>query len=245
MREMMSYQEWRKYRRRKRRAIISGGFLIVVGIIGFSLLFLQKVSPGFISNSVRSRFSYTDACNTSKSSEEVSGNLTIDKQYLTPSSYSRPQDPLKKVNSVVIHYTANPGSTAQQNRDYFEGLSKSKITSASSHYVIGTEGEIIQCLPLTEISYASNYRNSDTVSIECCHPDKTGKFTKKTYASLIYLTAELCLKYNLAKDGIIRHYDITGKLCPLYYVKHEDAWEKLKDDVMKRVEGLKSSDKKK
>ena len=30
---------------------------------------------------------------------------------------------------------------------------------------------------------------------------------------------------------VIRHYDVTGKLCPLYYVEHEDAWAQFKADV--------------
>ncbi|MGB8453965.1 MAG: peptidoglycan recognition family protein [Anaerocolumna sp.] len=160
----------------------------------------------------------------------------ITEMYLTPNEYSRPQTPLTKVNSIVIHYTANPGTGAESNRNYFENLRINKTTSASSHFVIGLEGEIIQCIPLNEISFASNDRNNDTISIECCHPDETGKFNDKTYNSLISLVAWLCCEYNLDKDDIIRHYDVSGKLCPLYYVDHEDAWEVLKDDVMTYID---------
>ena len=156
--------------------------------------------------------------------------------FLTPNEYSRPQVPLEKVKGVVIHYTANPGSDAAGNRNYFEGLKDSKITKASSHFIIGLDGTIIQCLPLEEIAYASNKRNVDTIAIECCHPDETGKFTKETYHSLIQLTAWLCGRYNLKKDDIIRHYDVTGKDCPRYYVAHEDKWEELKDDVFNYIE---------
>lgn len=159
------------------------------------------------------------------------GNKTIQQMLLTPNKYSRPQIPLKKVNSVVVHYTANPGTTGKANRDYFENLRINKTTSASSHFIIGLEGEIIQCIPLDEISYASNDRNLDTISIECCHPDETGKFNKKTYESLVTLLSWICTEYRLKTDDIIRHYDVSGKLCPLYYVDNEDAWEKLKADV--------------
>lgn len=162
-------------------------------------------------------------------------NVTITQMLLTPNEFSRPGTPLKKVRSVVIHYTANPGTSAEANRNYFEGLKDTGTTSASSHFVIGLEGEIIQCIPLNEISYASNDRNNDTISIECCHPDVTGKFNDKTYKSLVTLTAWVCCKYNLKKKDIIRHYDVSGKLCPLYYVKHEDAWEQFKDDVMEYI----------
>ena len=115
----------------------------------------------------------------------------IKQQLLTVNPYSRSGQKLNKVNAIVIHYVGNPGTTAAQNRNYFEGLKDSKTVSASSHYIVGLEGEIIQCVPLEEISYASNNRNSDTIAIECCHPDATGKFKKKTYNSLVKLTAAL------------------------------------------------------
>ena len=150
------------------------------------------------------------------------------KNYLTPNEYSRPGKELKE----VVHYVGNPGTTAAQNRSYFENLKDTHATSASSHYIIGMEGEIIQCVPLNEISYASNNRNKDTIAIECCHPDETGQFTTATYKSLVKLVAALCRTYDLDPEtGIIRHYDVTGKYCPLYYVNHEDEWYGFKLDV--------------
>ena len=77
----------------------------------------------------------------------------------------------------------------------------------------------------------SNTRNEDTVSIEVCHPDATGKFTQDTYASLIRLTAWLCEIGELDVEEVIRHYDVTGKECPRYYVEHEEAWQQLLADV--------------
>ena len=146
--------------------------------------------------------------------------------------YSRPGKELKEVNAIVVHYVGNPGTTAAQNRSYFENLKDTHATSASSHYIIGMEGEIIQCVPLNEISYASNNRNKDTIAIECCHPDETGQFTTATYKSLVKLVAALCRTYDLDPEtGIIRHYDVTGKYCPLYYVNHEDEWYGFKLDV--------------
>ena len=117
-------------------------------------------------------------------------------ELLDYNEYSRPGTALEKVNGIVVHYTANPGTTAQQNRDYFEGLAQSGETHASSHFVIGISGEIIQCIPCNEIAYASNDRNSDTVSIECCIPDDTGKFTDATYGSLVHLVTwlKMCIR---------------------------------------------------
>lgn len=109
----------------------------------------------------------------------------IDVQLLDINEYSRPGIESDPITGIVIHYTANPGSTAQQNRNYFNGLKDSHETSVSSHFVVGLEGEIIQCVPTWEIAYASNERNHDTVSIECCHPDETGKFNDETYKSVV------------------------------------------------------------
>lgn len=159
----------------------------------------------------------------------------IDVQLLTPNEYSRPQLPLNEVNGIAIHYTANPGATAQNNRDYFENLAVSHDTKVSSHFVVGLEGEVIQCIPTSEMSYATNSRNVDTISIECCHNDDTGVFETATYASVIKLAAWLCARFGLTKEQVIRHYDVTGKECPKYYVDHPQAWEQMKTDIADQI----------
>lgn len=159
----------------------------------------------------------------------------IDVELLTPNEYSRPGIPTDKITGIVVHYTANPGAGARNNRDYFEGLKDSHVTKASSNFVVGLEGEIIQCVPTWEVAYASNSRNTDTVSIECCHPDETGKFNDATYHSMVELCAWLCLKFDLNEEDVIRHYDVTGKNCPKYFVEHEDAWVQFKSDVGKKL----------
>ena len=155
----------------------------------------------------------------------------IDVQLLDVNPYSRPGTETEEITGIVVHYTANPGSTAQNNRDYFNGLKDSHETEASSNFIVGLDGEIIQCVPTWEMAYASNSRNIDTVSIECCHPDETGKFTDETYRALVQLTAWLCVKFDLTEDQVIRHYDVTGKNCPKYFVENEDAWAQFKEDV--------------
>ena len=160
----------------------------------------------------------------------------LDVELLTINEYSRPAMALEQVNGIVIHYTANPGTTAIQNRSYFENLAETHETKASSHFVIGLEGEIVQCIPCNEISYASNDRNFDTISIECCIEDETGKFNGNTYNSLIKLTTWLMGRYDLSSEDVIRHYDVTGKNCPKYYVEHEEAWDEFKDDLLNYIE---------
>lgn len=152
-------------------------------------------------------------------------------ELLEVNDYSRPGTKLNKVKSVFVHYTANPGTSAAQNRSYFANLAETKERSASAHFIIGYEGELIQCIPLNEQAYAVATRNEDSVSIECCYLDEDGKFTQETYDTLVHTLAWLCGEYRLSSDDILRHYDCGGKKCPLYYVEHEDAWEQLLADV--------------
>ena len=151
----------------------------------------------------------------------------VDQQIIKVDGDSRRGVMLEGVRNIVIHYVGNPGTTAQQNRDYYA----SRSSDVSSHFVIGLKGEIIQCIPLHEKSSASNHRNKDTISIEVCHPDESGKFTDAAYQSLVMLTAWLLDVCDLDSDDVIRHYDITGKQCPLYFVTHEDAWEQFKQEI--------------
>ena len=61
----------------------------------------------------------------------------------------------------------------------------------------------------------SNTRNSDTVAIEVCHPDETGKFSAVTYDRVVELTAWLCREFRLKPEkDVIRHYDVSGKSAP-------------------------------
>ncbi len=151
--------------------------------------------------------------------------------HLPINEYSRPGKKTDDIVGIVVHYVGNPNTSAKANRDYFASLAVSGATSASSNFIIGLDGEIIECVPLGEIAYCSNNRNSDTVSIECCHPDETGEFTPETYASLVRLCRWLTEVYGIEEDGIIRHYDVTGKLCPLWYVENENEWINFKNEV--------------
>ncbi len=150
---------------------------------------------------------------------------------LSVNPWSRPGTAMEAVSDIVVHYVGNPGTTAAQNRSYFEGLSRSHETYASSNFLIGLEGEILLCVPIGEVAYCSGERNRDTLSIEVCHPDETGEFTAQSYASLIRLVNWLREFYGLSPENVIRHYDVTGKLCPKYYVEQPGAWEQFQRDL--------------
>ncbi len=225
----------------KRAAVCCVGVLLIVFVL--TKLFQRDETPHAVQ--AQKSIPYEETEKIEKAEEKTKKGFQqkviekepdFDVDLLTPNPYSRPQTALEKVRGIVVHYTANPGTTAKQNRSYFESLKDTQKTKASSHFVVGTEGEIIQCIPSSEMSYASNDRNVDTLSIECCHKDETGQFTQETYDSLVELTAWLCGKFNLKVDSIIRHYDVTGKECPIYYVKNEDAWDRFKEDVQEYLD---------
>ena len=159
----------------------------------------------------------------------------VEQDFIRKNIFSRPDVGRQKVDKIVIHYVANPGSTAKNNRDYFDSLAdqdpQKSGSSASSHFVVGLEGEVIQCIPVSEIAYANAPLNNTTVAIEVCHPDDSGKFNDATYKSVVDLTAFLCRQLKLTPKDVIRHYDVNGKLCPKYYVENEDAWEQFLKDV--------------
>ena len=152
-------------------------------------------------------------------------------ELLTPNEFSRPGDEITEVTELFVHYTANVGTSAEQNRSYFENLGVTGETSASAHFIIDYNGEIIQCLPLNEIAYSVKEHNYNSISIECCYLDEDGKFTDATYDSLIRLLGWLMKEYDLGISSVKRHYDAGGKPCPKYYVEHEDAWDRLKKDL--------------
>lgn len=207
-------------RRVRRNRILLGAAVVLIAAVGF--LGIRRI---FSSDENQLEEGWEDA-------------PAMKVELLTPNEYSRPEIPLEKINGIVVHYTANPGSSAEANRNYFEGLKDSGATYASSHFIIGLKGEIIQCIPSKEIAYASNERNEDTLSIECCHPDESGVFTDATYDSLVDLVAWLCQRFGLQSTDVIRHYDVTGKICPKAFVEDEQAWEQFRSDVAEGINKL-------
>lgn len=164
--------------------------------------------------------------------EQVQLPEWVDVQLIDIDGASRRGERLEGLRNIVIHYVGNPGTTAAQNRNYYNNPE----SEVSSHFLVGLEGEILQCVPLEEKSSASNHRNRDTISIEVCHPDASGKFSVKTYDSVVKLTAWLLEVTGLDEKAVIRHYDITGKECPRYYVVNQDCWEAFQMDVAKAIQ---------
>lgn len=247
-REMRIRRRVERMRKERQRMLRRRLFVIGVGIVAIGLMIFvgKKVffskDPDLGGHASGDQTATTTPVETSEeyARKDIPIPSWIDQQLLEINEYSRPGTPLKKVKNVVIHWVANAGTSAQNNRSYFSNLADPAANpdgvKASSHFVVGLEGEIIQCVPIDEKSYCTNWRNDDTISIEVCHPDWEGKFNDITYQSVIKLTAWLLEQFELTSDDIIRHFDVTGKDCPKYYVVHEDAWEQLKQDVKTYME---------
>lgn len=210
----MAKKSKRKRKLRKGRTVMA--VIIVAAIVIMSCLVVKRINQNSEAKKV-------------KNLAEIKIPDWIDSQIIDVDGASRNGYKLKGVKDIVVHYVGNPGTTAQQNHDFYAG----NQSNVSSHFVVGLDGEIIQCIPINEWSAASNWRNNDTISIEVCHPDETGKFKKKTYSSLVKLVAWLENVCDIDESHVIRHYDITKKECPRYFVQHEDKWKTFKKNVEK------------
>ena len=234
----------KKRRLRRQKQLLAALLCILLTAAAFAVFQLQREKPmaetGSQSSGQGMSQVQAEAENDALSWKKIQGiaenqfnqHPNWSEEFLTISEYSRPGEPLAEVNNIFVHYTANPNTSAAQNRNYFENLKDNHdVRGASAHFIIGIEGEILQLVPLDEIAYAVQTRNEDSISIECCYKYDNGQFTQETYDSLIELLAWLVDTYELEADDILRHYDCGGKKCPLYYVEHEDAWRILKRDV--------------
>lgn len=178
--------------------------------------------------------------------------MNVEKDLLTVNKYSRPGTKLKEVKGLVVHWVANPNTSAKANRNFFENRKSGKSGYGSAHYIIDLNGTVLQCIPSSELSYncgakkykadaikrLGSYPNATTLGIECTHTDWNGKMTAETYNSLVELCKDLCMVYKLdpTKD-LYRHYDVTGKDCHKWFVDHPQEWEKFKREVANKMAG--------
>ncbi|MDR4997910.1 N-acetylmuramoyl-L-alanine amidase [Brevibacillus parabrevis] len=152
---------------------------------------------------------------------------------------------------LVIHWTANEGKGADAvaNRNYFN----KPTTEASAHYCVDDK-QIVRCLPENEMGYhvgaksykaealqkLSTYPNNCTIGIEMC-VNQDGDF-RAMYQRTVELAADILKRYGWSVDKLWRHFDITGKNCPAYFVSDDfarkytgltavQAWSKFKADV--------------
>ena len=150
------------------------------------------------------------------------------------SNYSKGRH--ETIKFLVLHYTANNGDTALSNCKYFSGANR----NASAHYFVDEKGVYRSVRDMNVAwhcgsmnGYKHKYcRNTNSIGIEMCSRiDSNGRFyiERETIANAIELTKFLMEKYDIPVDNVIRHYDVTGKMCPKPFVEDEKLWLDFKD----------------
>ena len=159
-----------------------------------------------------------------------------------------------KVQYIVIHYTGNDGDRDESNGNYF----KTRIVQASSHYFVDSNS-ITLSVPEDYVAWSvggNKYNNAggrlykkctndNSISVELCDDVKNGTVypNAKTIQNALELVEHLMNKYAIPKSNVIRHYDVNGKPCPLYWV--DDAkwkaefWNKINNTTVTGVEKYK------
>jgi len=140
------------------------------------------------------------------------------------------------IRYIVIHYTGNDGDTAMNNAKYYA----SNVVKTSAHYFVESVDDLRVAWAVGGKKYPSCPRtgggtlhgrclNANSISIEICDAKKDGVYapSAKTVAQALALTKALMKKYNIPASNVIRHFDVTGKLCPAYWSGKENAgkWE--------------------
>lgn len=147
---------------------------------------------------------------------------------------------LSKIKYIVIHYTGNDGDTDEGNGNYF----KNNVVEVSAHYFVDDDS-VTQSVPDNYVAWSvggsrySNYKstggakyygvvnNTNSISVEICDDIKNGSIypSTATINNAVALVKSLMKKYNIPVENVIRHFDVTGKLCPAYWVDN-DKWLK-------------------
>lgn len=130
----------------------------------------------------------------------------------------------EKVEYIVIHYTGNDGDSGASNGRYFQ---KRLERVASAHFFVDDWG-VIRSVPVERVAYhcgAASYRhpkcrNGNSIGVELCDCCRDGRVmaTEQTLANAAELVAELMTQYRVPPERVLRHYDVTGKRCPAYWV---------------------------
>lgn len=148
---------------------------------------------------------------------------------------------------IVIHYVGAV-STAKNNVDYFYD----KERGSSAHYFVD-ENEIWQCVDDSNSAWhcggASKYyndcRNGNSIGIEmCCKKDENGNIyiDNQTIQNTIELVQMLMKQYGIDIEHVVRHYDVTHKICPAPFVENEYLWLDFKKRItMKKITDLKEA----
>jgi N-acetylmuramoyl-L-alanine amidase len=182
--------------------------------------------------------------------------MNLIQDHLTVNPFSRPGYKLPIVKGIIMHWVANPMTSAKANRDFFENRKDGKSGYGSAHYIVGLSGEVIQCIPDSEVAYHVGTDRKDPESnriytnwcrgmagksvpnwcflgIEMTHLDWEGSFAEVTLGASAELVAKLLKKHSLPNtDYIGTHQMVVGwKDCPRLWVKRPELFQAWKKEV--------------
>lgn len=181
-------------------------------------------------------------------------SYTIKINYADKSNYGSYRA-TSKIKYIVWHYTANDGDTDESNAKFF----KTPNRKASAHYFVDDDSITIS-VPDTYVAWSvggsrySDYKttggaslykictNNNSINIELCDTIKNGKHdvSEATVANAIELTKTLMYKYKIPISNVVRHFDVTGKKCPAYYVDNT-TWNNVKNRISGTTTTVKES----
>ena len=135
------------------------------------------------------------------------------------------------VRYIVLHYTANDGDTAKNNCDYY---ARTAGLQASAHYFCDEYGamqSVRECDTAWHCGARAYWhpecRNGNSIGIEMCSRKRAdGSYCIKpeTVANAAALAREIMQRYGIDTDHVLRHYDVTGKRCPMPWVDDPAQW---------------------
>lgn len=135
------------------------------------------------------------------------------------------------VRYIVMHYTANNGDTARNNCDYYHRVGG---LQASAHYFCDEHGamqSVRECDTAWHCGARAYWhpecRNGNSIGIEMCsrkRADGSYYILPETVANAAALAREIMQRYGIDTEHVVRHYDVTGKRCPMPWVDDPAQW---------------------
>lgn len=128
------------------------------------------------------------------------------------------------IDRIVVHYTSTLAS-ARNNAIYF---SRNERQGSSAHYFVDDIiDEIYQSVDDADTAWhAGNWdMNCRSIGIEAVSAGED--YSEVEVGKLAWLVGTLMRKYGIGASGVIRHYDVTGKICPAPYIE-AGRWVALK-----------------
>ena len=135
------------------------------------------------------------------------------------------------VRYIVMHYTANNGDTARNNCDYYHRVGG---LQASAHYFVDEHGamqSVRECDTAWHCGARAYWhpecRNGNSIGIEMCsrkRADGSYYILPETVANAATLAKGIMQRYGIDTDHVLRHYDVTGKRCPMPWVDDPAQW---------------------